>query len=135
MKATSVTHSYTDLEDHWVTLHTVSEEGCKAVDSLLIKPPGTLFFPNAFTPDGDGINDVFFPVYSSVSEFQMTIFDRWGHVVFETEDINTPWDGKVNGGTDATTGVYVYKYRAKGHYYEANEKYGYVTLVRGTNGR
>lgn len=135
VKATSVTHSYTDLEDHWVTLHTVSEEGCKAVDSLLIKPPGTLFFPNAFTPDGDGINDVFFPVYSSVSEFQMTIFDRWGHVVFKTEDINTPWDGKVNGGTDATTGVYVYKYRAKGHYYEANEKYGYVTLVRGTNGR
>lgn len=135
VKATSVTHSYTDLEDHWVTLHTVSDEGCKAMDSLLIKPPGTLFFPNAFTPDGDGINDVFLPVYSSVSEFNMVIFDRWGHMVFETDDINTPWDGKVNGGTDATTGVYVYKYRAKGHYYEANEKYGFVTLLRGSNGR
>lgn len=135
VKSTSITHSYMDVEDHWVHLHTVSTEGCKAQDSLLIKPPGTLFFPNAFTPDGDGVNDQFFAIGSSVDQFQMTIFDRWGHVVFESNDIHTPWDGKVNGGPDATTGVYVYKYRAKGHYFEAHEKYGHVTLVRGTNGR
>lgn len=135
VKADSITHSYTDLNDHWVTLHTVSAEGCKAMDSLLVIPPGTLFFPNAFTPDGDGINDTFGPVFSSVSTYYMAIFDRWGHLVFETEDINQHWDGRVNGGGDATSGVYVYTYRAKGHYYEANEKYGHVTLVRGTNGR
>lgn len=135
VKATSVAHSYMDLEDHWVTLHTVSGEGCKAVDSLLIKPPGTLFFPTAFTPDGDGVNDEFFAVGASVAEFHLTIFDRWGHMVFQTDNMDTRWDGKVNGGADAVTGVYVYKYRAKGHYYEANEKYGYVTLVRGSNGR
>jgi gliding motility-associated-like protein len=135
VKATSTTHSYVDVDDHWVTLHMVSAEGCKAMDSLLIKPPGTLFFPNAFTPDGDGVNDFFFAVGSSVDEFEMTIFDRWGHVVFHSEDLATPWDGTVNGGADAMTGVYVYKYRAKGHYYEANEKYGHVTLVRGTNGK
>lgn len=134
-KSESVLHSYLDLEDHWVTLHTVSREGCKAMDSLLVKPPATLFFPNAFTPDGDHVNDTFGPVHSSVYEFHMVIFDRWGHVVFETDDINKPWDGKVNGGADAVTGVYVYKYRAKGHYFEAEEKYGHVTLVRGTNGR
>ncbi len=135
VKATSITHSYLDLEDHWVYLHTVSQEGCRAMDSLLIKPPATLFFPNAFTPDGDGVNDLFGPVSSSVNEFHMLIFDRWGHVVFESNDINTQWDGTVTGGGLATTGVYVYKYRAKGHYYEANEKYGHVTLVRGSNGR
>ena len=135
VKATSTTHSYVDLEDHWVTLHTVSDEGCRAVDSLLVRPPGTLFFPNAFTPDGDGVNDLFGPVSSSVVELHLVIFDRWGHVVFETEDIHAQWDGTVNGGSPATTGVYVYKYRAKGHYYEANEKYGHVTLVRGTHGR
>lgn len=135
IKADSITHSYTDLNDHWVTLHTVSAEGCKAMDSLLVIPPGTLFFPNAFTPDGDGVNDTFGPVYSSVGRFYLAIFDRWGHLVFETEDINRQWDGSVIGGGQATTGVYVYTYRAKGHYYEANEKYGHVTLVRGTNGR
>lgn len=135
VKATAVTHSYVDVEDHWVTLHTVSDEGCRAVDSLLVRPPGTLFFPNAFTPDGDGVNDLFGPVSSSVAELHLVIFDRWGRVVFETEDIHAQWDGTVNGGTPAATGVYVYKYRAKGHYYEANEKYGHVTLVRGSNGR
>jgi gliding motility-associated-like protein len=135
VKATSTTHSYVDVDDHWVTLHTVSAEGCKAVDSLLVVPPGTLFFPNAFTPDGDGINDDFGASYASVSQFHLTIFDRWGHVVFDTDDIHHHWDGTVNGGDPATTGVYVYKYRAKGHYYEANEKYGHVTLLRGSNGR
>ncbi len=135
VKATSAHHSYVDLEDHWVTLHTVSDEGCKAMDSLLVKPPGTLFFPNAFTPDGDGINDDWGPTWSSVHEFHLTIFDRWGHVVFDSDDITKRWNGTVNGGDPATTGVYVYKYRAKGHYYEANEKYGHVTLLRGSNGR
>lgn len=135
VKATSTRHSYVDLEDHWVTLHTVSAEGCKAVDSLLVIPPGTLFFPNAFTPDGDGINDDWGPTFSSVTELHYVIFDRWGHVVYETDDLHGRWDGTVNGGDPATTGVYVYKYRAKGHYYEANEKYGHVTLLRGSNGR
>ncbi|MBS1548054.1 MAG: choice-of-anchor L domain-containing protein [Bacteroidetes bacterium] len=135
VKATSSTHSYVDLEDHWVTLHTVSAEGCKAVDSLLVIPPGTLFFPNAFTPDGDGINDDWGPTFSSVAELHYVVFDRWGHVVYETDDLHGRWDGTVNGGDPATTGVYVYKYRAKGHYYEANEKYGHVTLLRGSNGR
>ncbi|HRO39703.1 MAG TPA: choice-of-anchor L domain-containing protein [Flavobacteriales bacterium] len=135
IKADSVTHSYYDLEDHWITLHTVSAEGCKAMDSLLVIPPATLFFPNAFTPDGDGVNDTFGPVFSSVDEFHMIIFDRWGHVVFETDDIHKQWDGKVMGGNDAATSVYVYKYRAKGHYFEAHEKFGYVTLLRGNRNR
>lgn len=135
VKQDSITHSYFDLEDHWVYLSTVSREGCKAMDSLLVIPPATLFFPNAFTPDGDGVNDTFGPVFSSVNEFNIVIFDRWGHLVFETDDIHKHWDGKVKGGTDAETGVYVYKYRAKGHYFEANEQYGHVTLLRGSTGK
>lgn len=135
VKATSTTHSYLDLEDHWVTLHIVSDEGCKAVDSLLVVAPGALYFPNAFTPDGDGINDTFGPAGAAIDQFKMTIFDRWGHVVYETESMDKPWDGKVNGGADAETGVYVYLYRAKGHYFEADKRYGHVTLVRGSNGR
>lgn len=134
-KSPAVTHSYLDLEDHWVTLYGVSREGCKAMDSLLVKPPATLFFPNAFTPDGDQVNDTFGPVYSSVYEFHIVIFDRWGHLVYESSDINEHWDGRDLGGGEAPTGVYVYKYRAKGHYFEANEKYGHVTLLRGSKNR
>jgi hypothetical protein len=64
----------------------------------------------------------------------MEVYDRWGHPVFSTTDIGRAWDGKVNGGTDATTGVYVYHYSAKGHYFEAREGYGEVTLLRGSLG-
>jgi gliding motility-associated-like protein len=134
VKSTSTTHSYLDLEDHWVTLHTVSEEGCPAEDSLLVQAPATLYFPNAFTPDGDGFNDTFGPAGVSIERFSMEVFDRWGHLVYSTTDMDRPWDGRVNGGTDATTGVYVYHYSAKGHYFEEREGYGHVTLVRGSLG-
>ncbi len=132
VKATSVYHSYHNLDDHWVKLHTVSDAGCRAEDSLLVKPRATLFFPNAFTPDGDGVNDTFGPVYDSVDEYHLVIYDRWNHLVFETDDIAKHWDGTVMGGGEATTGVYVYKYRAKGYYFEANQKFGHVTLLRGS---
>ncbi|MBS1583819.1 MAG: choice-of-anchor L domain-containing protein [Bacteroidetes bacterium] len=134
-RSTAVTHSYLDLADHWVTLHIVSDAGCEASDSVLVKPPGNIFLPTAFTPDGDGINETFGPVGHGIEEFRMSIFDRWGHLVFETEELEKRWDGKVNGAEEATTGVYVYKYRAKGHYFEANEVYGHVTLLRGAQSK
>jgi gliding motility-associated-like protein len=135
VKSPSATHSYGDLEDHWVHLDIVSAEGCKATDSLLVVAPGALYFPNAFTPDGDGINDDFGASGAVIAEFRMQIFDRWGHEVYRSERLEDRWDGTVNGGAPAQSGVYVYMYRAKGHYFEADERYGHVTLVRGTNGR
>jgi gliding motility-associated-like protein len=135
VKSPSARHSYGDLEDHWVHLDIVSAEGCKATDSLLVVAPGALYFPNAFTPDGDGINDDFGASGAVIAEFRMQIFDRWGHEVYRSERLEDRWDGTVNGGAPAQSGVYVYMYRAKGHYFEADERYGHVTLVRGTNGR
>ncbi len=127
-----VYHSYVDLEDHWVTLKIVTPNGCHGVDSVLLKPPAQIFFPNAFTPDGDGWNEVFGPLGHSIDDFEMTIFDRWGEQVFTTKDATVMWDGTVNGSGEATTGVYVYTYRAVGHYFPATEGVGHVTLLRGT---
>ena len=62
----------------------------------------------------------------------MTVFDRWGEVVFTTQDVNIPWDGSVNGSGKAMTGVYVYTYRAAGHYFPPVEGVGHVTLIRGS---
>ncbi|MCB0792948.1 MAG: choice-of-anchor L domain-containing protein [Flavobacteriales bacterium] len=125
-----VYHSYLDLDEHWVHLTTVSIHGCKAVDSLLLRPPAHLYFPNAFTPDGDGVNDLFGPVGHYIEHFEMHIFDRWGEEVYRTEDFDKPWDGTVNGGGIAGSGVYVYKYKADGHLFPSVEAYGHVTLVR-----
>lgn len=126
-----VSHSYADMEDHWVHLEIVTANGCRATDSVYIIPPAQIHFPNAFTPDGDGINEVFGPVSHMVSTYEMTIFDRWGEQIFASSDEEPVWDGKVNGNM-APTGVYVYKYKAEGHYMPPQEGYGHVTLIRGT---
>lgn len=127
-----VVHSYMDLEEHWVSLRIVTPTGCIGQDSVLLRSPGQIYFPNAFTPDGDGINDFFGPVGVYVEDYEMTIFDRWGSEVFTTKDITIPWDGKVRGASRAINGVYVYKYRAVGHLLPAVEGYGHVTLLAGS---
>jgi gliding motility-associated-like protein len=127
-----VFHSYYDLEEHWVHLWITTPNGCVGEDSVLLRPPAHIYFPNAFTPDGDGINDLFGPIGHYITEFEMTIFDRWGHQVFHTTDMNIHWDGKVNGSDTRKTEVYVFKYRAVGHYFSAVEGYGHVTLLAGS---
>ena len=127
-----VVHSYMDLEEHWVSLHITTMNGCTGSDSVLLKPAAHLYFPNAFSPDGDGVNDTFGPVGHYIDSFEMTIFDRWGEAIFTTDAFGREWTGDVNGADAATTGVYIYKYRATGHYFPAVEGYGHVTLLKGT---
>ncbi|MFC2100629.1 gliding motility-associated C-terminal domain-containing protein [Bacteroidota bacterium] len=69
-----------------------------------------LFVPSAFTPDGDGLNDVFKPVGTNVIEFSMKIISRTGFVVFESNDLNNGWDGRIKGNY-GPTGVYLYQIR------------------------
>jgi gliding motility-associated-like protein len=128
----TLSHSYLDLEEHWVKLEVVTHTGCAAEDSLLVRPPGQLFFPNAFTPDGDGVNEVFGPGTRYIETFEMSIYDRWGQLVYSTDDVNKPWDGKING-SDLVTGVYVYKFKAAGHLFPSIEGYGHVTLLSGSD--
>jgi gliding motility-associated-like protein len=67
-----------------------------------------IFVPDAFTPNGDGVNDVFYAFTNcQTSAFSMVIYDRWGGKIFETTDINNGWDGTTNGRA-LNTGVYVY---------------------------
>jgi gliding motility-associated-like protein len=69
--------------------------------------------PNTFTPDGDSYNQTFFPVFSSgvdPYQFEMLIFDRWGELVFESNNLEFGWDGTYsNYGFIAQDGVYTWK--------------------------
>jgi len=56
-----------------------------------------IFFPNAFTPDGDGLNDVFMPQSLFVAEYELRIFNRWGEMIFFTDSLDQGWDGALNG--------------------------------------
>lgn len=126
------THSYMDLDEHWATLYITTPNGCAGVDSVLLRPPGHLYFPSAFTPDGDGINDEWGPKGHYMDDFEMTVYDRWGEAVFTSTDMMVPWDGKINGSGQVISGVYVYKYKAVGHLFPNAEGFGHVTLLTGS---
>jgi gliding motility-associated-like protein len=66
-----------------------------------------MFIPNAFTPDGKGLNEVFKPSISGQKEYKMAVYNRWGQKLFETTDANIGWDGTVSGEA-AQDGIYVY---------------------------
>lgn len=68
--------------------------------------------PNAFSPNGDGHNDVFKPYpYRFVNKVEFKVFNRWGNVIFETADPDLNWDGKGRSGNDVPDGVYYYTCR------------------------
>jgi len=66
------------------------------------------FIPNAFSPNGDGINDRFRIKSEGINVGTLKIFNRWGRKVFESDDLNSGWDGKSNAGRPLNEGVYVY---------------------------
>ena len=90
-----------------------------------------LFAPNAFSPNGDGLNDLYRVHTEGVVRFKMQIFDRWGTMVFETEDANQGWNGSYqNGGYYCEAGVYAVLFELEYEDMNAEVRRGYVTLVR-----
>ena len=65
-------------------------------------------FPNVFTPNGDGLNDLFTFKGRFISEGSILIYNRWGELIFETDDISTGWDGRTLG-KEAIMGTYIYR--------------------------
>jgi gliding motility-associated-like protein len=126
-------HTYQDTGTYVITLITSTQYSCidTTHQTVTIEPDFMFYIPSAFTPDGDGINDYFTGKGVFIKEFEMSIFDRWGNLIFFSDDINKPWDGKANHGTEpAQRDVYVYSikvtdYNKKNHSYK-----GTVTLVR-----
>ncbi|MFO7620066.1 MAG: gliding motility-associated C-terminal domain-containing protein, partial [Bacteroidales bacterium] len=116
---TGETHQViTPEQEGWYGVTITTTNDCHATDSVyvtfredsLIEPSQYFYIPNAFTPDGDGKNDVFmaFPNDNDISHFSMQVFDRWGGRIFESDDISIGWDGKKNG-KPCPVGVYVYR--------------------------
>ncbi len=82
-------------------------------NEVTIVPSMTMYVPNTFTPNGDGLNDTFGISGEAITEFTMMIYNRWGQLIFETSNANQRWDGTLQG-EKAAEGSYVYKITAKG---------------------
>ncbi|MBK6540585.1 MAG: gliding motility-associated C-terminal domain-containing protein [Flavobacteriales bacterium] len=126
---TQPNHRYLDTEFHVVELTITTANGCTASDTVHIAPAAHVYFPNAFTPDGDGINDVFGAVGHELSEVSFIVFDRWGAQVFASSAMDQGWDGRTANGSIAPTGVYVFRFHVKGERLPATEGIGHVTLL------
>jgi gliding motility-associated-like protein len=119
----------------WIIVQTVDANNCSATDSILIQLAecdGSIFVPNAFTPNGDGRNDLY-RVFARCAELNsLQIYNRWGEKVWETEDINQGWDGTYRGSAQPTE-VYVYliSYRLLSDKSGVSKhKQGSITLIR-----
>ncbi len=107
--------------------------GCTATDEIEVVKDCYADIPNAFTPNGDGDNDYFFPrtqLSNGVTNFKMQVFNRWGQLIFETTKLDgRGWDGRFNG-QDQPMGVYLYLIDV-GYSNGRQEAYkGSVTLIR-----
>lgn len=107
--------------------------GCTASDSIWVKRDCYLNIPNTFSPNGDGLNDYFIPrqlLSSGLTKFSMMIMNRWGEVVFRTENLNgRGWDGLYDNKRQPV-GVYVYMIKATWSNGYSNNFTGNVTLLR-----
>jgi gliding motility-associated-like protein len=125
-------YTYETDDTFAIQLIAVNDFGCADTANyypLEIVPDGELFVPNAFSPNGDNLNETFDIGGVSVTDFNIDLFDRWGKVIFSTKDMQSGWDGYIND-YPAPEGVYAFKIKATfqdGHTYT---KGGTVLLVR-----
>ena len=104
-----------------------------AYHTIVIDPIMTCWFPNCFTPDGNGDNDEWRMAGTNIKTdgFEMLIFDRWGEKLFSSSDINVGWNGKRNNTGEASSqDVYVYKIHLVDWKGLAHDYIGHVTLIR-----
>lgn len=108
-----------------------SKEGCEQRGCILIEvtPESTLYIPNAFSPNDDGTNDLFFTPGTNIVTYHLLIYDRWGGLVFESHDPQTAWDGTFRG-MPVKQDIYNYVLRAEGIDHVVYQKSGSITIIK-----
>lgn len=126
-------HYYTsaDAAKYHSVLLVANSYGCTDTAYVLVEiaPEFSFYIPNAFTPNGDGINDVFTGMGMGIVEYEMWIFDRWGAMIYHTNDISQGWDGGLKD-TGVKQEVYVWKVFLRDVSGVSREYAGHVTLLK-----
>jgi gliding motility-associated-like protein len=125
--AASYNYTFEEVGTYYVNLSVVTEQGCveQITDSVIVEDNFVLYFPSSFTPNGDGLNDVFMPLGGGVKEFRLEIYNRWGNLIYTTTSMSQAWDGKDHGQDN-----YIWKVYLKDSGGVDREMIGSVTLLR-----
>jgi gliding motility-associated-like protein len=117
-----------------VSLIVTNANGCTDTteQTIIINGIYTLYVPNAFSPNNDGLNDVLTPLGDGISatNYEFMIFNRWGELIFQTTQLGQGWDG-TEGGLKSKVDVYVWKIKSRSAFDDSrHENVGSVTLIR-----
>ncbi len=126
-------HTYQDTGTYCIELVASSPLGCTdtVTHCIIIQGESYFYIPNSFTPNGDGLNDVFYPATSGVKKYSITIFDRWGETIFNSAKDDDVWNGQVKGtNIMAPQGVYVYKIVIEDAQGKSHDLMGHVNMIR-----
>lgn len=129
------THVFTNLDKEKPIIFQVvtNKAGCSDTTSriLNIKPSYAIYIPNTFTPNYDGTNDGFKAMGYNIIKFNLKIFDRWGKLLFETDNMDNAWDGHAKGSSEPIKDdVYVWKASVVDINNKAHDLVGHVTLLK-----
>ena len=117
----------------YVVTATFSNGLCYTKDQLVLTiiecRESFLWIPNSFTPDGDGTNDVFGAYGINIKDYRLTIYNRWGEIIYVSEDLNKRWDG-IYRNQICQDDVYAYKLSYRDINNKYHTKFGRVTLFK-----
>jgi len=124
-------HFYPNDGTYTITLISTSSIGCidTVSKTVLVSPDFYFYYPNAFSPDGNGINDIYKGYGAGIKSYRMRIFNRWGEKLFETTDINTGWNGTTGKGSRVVYETYVVMFDLEGYHDEVKRFIGNILLV------
>ncbi|MBK6832988.1 MAG: choice-of-anchor L domain-containing protein [Bacteroidetes bacterium] len=128
---TEVMLNYPEYGYYNSTFYLISENGCldTVKYTIFIKDFMTIYIPNAFTPNRDVRNNVWFVYGTLVKEIQILVYNRWGEKLFESNDIEKGWDGTYKGKM-CQEDMYIYKVVAKDYFNEEKKLVGHINLFR-----
>jgi gliding motility-associated-like protein len=128
------TFTYPDAGSYVIALVVKNDKGCSdtILKSIEVGEDFGIFVPNSFTPNGDGLNDIFYGKGYGIKKMEMQIFDRWGEKVFTSTDLNEAWDGTVlnKGIKQAPEGTYTWRIKLTNVFGKSKELTGHVTLIK-----
>lgn len=127
-------HQYNESGVYDIVLHLVDIYGCEYTitykEYILIEKNIRIYVPNTFSPNGDGLNDFFNLSTRLVTHLHIRIYDRWGMLLFESNDLNFQWPGTDLKGQPLPEGAYVYQIDAQGFDGSPLDMAGSITLIR-----